>query len=252
MSDPLRIPLPGLAVGSLDLSEETARYVASVHRLSVGAELSFFDPERCLRGKGRVERATKGRVVVAVEEVSPGVSNAMPVWLFQALGKGEKPDEAVRDATVLGASHVVFVTSERSIVRQVSDSKSDRLLRIAIEAARQCGRDDLPRLVGALDFESAMMLRPLDTALAFALDERRESLLDVLGEWKGDWELSLWIGPEGGFSGTEVKRLLDGGARVASLGPLVLRTEVAVTVALGVVRQAALRGVGSRPGPGPG
>lgn len=241
MSVPLRVPLFGVEPGLVELPEETARYVASVHRLGVGAELSLFDPARVLRGSGTIERMHKGRVFVHVDEVQPGVSNAMPVCLFQSLGKGEKPDQAVRDATVLGATHVVFVATERSVVRQVSESKNDRLERIAVEAARQCGRDDLPVVVGALAFEEALEVRPLSSAIAFALDVRATSFLDALGDWSGERELSLWIGPEGGFSKAEVGRLFEGGARLASLGPLVLRTEVAVTVALGVARQLASR-----------
>lgn len=241
----LRVPVSGLALGALRLSEDTSKYVTKVHRVRMDARLRLFDPELGLEGEGVVESADSRQVVVRVEVVRPAPENGLRVTLLQALGKGDKPERALSDATVLGAERVVLVETERTIVKSVGDARSERHRRVAVEAARQCGRGRLPEVEGPLAFDEAVTL-PLDRRFVFAWRPEAQPLLRALEGWLESESLGLLIGPEGGLSDSEVELAIEHGYEPVSLGPLVLRTETAATVALGVVRAFAdVRGFGA-------
>ena len=137
-------------------------------------------------------------------------------------------DLAVRQAVELGAARILPVITERSVVDRLN---RERLGRIAVEAAEQCGRLDVPEVA------------PL------------APLRDLLGEWPAERPLAachpgggkmqagpppggLLLGPEGGFAAAELDALAETGfVRLVDLGPRILRAETAVVAALSM-RQA--------------
>lgn len=239
MKPPLRVPSFDLHEGLHRLAEETARYVAKVHRARPGDELRVFDPGARLEADGVVVEVQRESVIVRLAGLRQIEPQGMPVTLLQALGKGDKPEQVIEDATVLGAERVVLVQTERSVVRDTSSDRARRWHRISVEAARQSGRGDLPELVGPVSLAEALdadrARDPEALRLVFAWHERTRPLLDVLPDW-GARPLSLLVGPEGGLSAREVEGAVEAGFVPVGLGPLVLRTETAATVALGVAR----------------
>ncbi len=242
MTRSLRVPLAPLVSGRTVLDEATGRYVARVHRLRVGDPFVAFDPEAGTEASCTVESDRLPDVLVSVGEVRP--THARPSWdvtLLQAVGKGDKPDQVVRDATVLGARRVVLVHTERTVARAEGANKRERERRIAVEAARQSGRGDVPEVLGPLALEDALggelsstTTKPLGLVLCFREDS--EPLLTRLSAWERGRPLRVLVGPEGGFSPVEVEAAVLAGYLPTSLGAFVLRTETAATVALGVVQ----------------
>ncbi len=247
---PLRVPTSNLASGLTTLGAEPSHYVSRVHRRSVGETILLFDPTEGTEAVAEIV-ALQGKLVTCmVAEVRPGVRRGIAgLHLVQGLGKGNKPDQVVRDGVVLGAQSIRFVVSDRSVV-QTSDrdeAKLSRLVRIATEAARQCGRSDLPRIELAASFGDALtwgtgssrpnLTEAMGEKLALVLQPGDEIPLveSILGDHLAECaalEVSIWVGPEGGFSDAELVMLTSRGARVASLGDLVLRTELAAIVAM--------------------
>jgi 16S rRNA (uracil1498-N3)-methyltransferase len=236
------VPLAPLVPGRKVLDEGTGRYVARVHRLRVGDAFVGFDPEAGTEASCTVESDRLPDVEVSVGDVSP--SRARPAWdvtLLQAVGKGDKPDQVVRDATVLGARRVVLVHTERTVARAEGAHKRERERRIAVEAARQSGRGDVPEILGPVSLEDALSgdFSPTTTkslGLVLCFREDSEPLLTRLATWQSGRPLSVLVGPEGGFSPVEVEQATLAGFLPTSLGAFVLRTETAATVALGVVQ----------------
>ncbi len=242
MTRPLRVPLAPLAAGSTVLDEATGRYVARVHRLRVGDVFVGFDPEAGTEAPCTIQSDRLPDVEVSVGEVH--ASRSRPWWdvtLLQGVGKGDKPDQVVRDATVLGARRVVLVHTERTVARAEGAHKRERERRIAVEAARQSGRGDVPEVLGPLALSDALAGESssrTDSSLGLVLCFREESapLLDRLATWKPGQRLAVLVGPEGGFSSDEIAAAVNAGYLPTSLGAFVLRTETAATVALGVVQ----------------
>lgn len=238
MKPELRVPVDNLCLGENVLSAEAARYVVKVHRLSVGDKIHLFDPVSGKEALGFVATARLPSICVQVqEEPRQALRKNMPVTLIQAVAKGDKPEQAVRDATALGVEHVAFAVTTRSVPRGGSEGKAGRLGRVAAQVARQCGRADLPILeMPALLGEtlSGPLLRP--HRIVCGLTEGSVPLLDAVTGAQLREGVTLLVGPEGGFSAEEMRLAIDSGFRVASLGPFVLRSETACTVALAVLR----------------
>ncbi len=236
------MPCETLARGELSLPEDTSRYVVKVHRLAAGDEISLFDPMQALEAEARVVSARLPSVVVLVEdEPRRAETFNLPVHLLQAVGKGDKPEQAVRDAVTFGATRVSFVHTERGVAKSSSDHKQERLLRVAAQVARQCGRADLPRLDAPRPLSDVLSELPEEgLRLVCAWADDAVPLLRVATPELIRTGVTVLIGPEGGLDEDELRQARSAGFSVIDLGPYVLRTEVACSMVLGCLRAGAL------------
>lgn len=239
MSQPLlRVPLGPLAPGLVALPPETARYLTRVHRLRPGDRFLAFDPERALEAEATLASADRGGVAASLEAVR--AASLIPrrrVTLIQCVGKGDKLDAVVRDATELGATRVIPALSARCVARPAAD-RAARWRRIAVEAARQCGRGDAPVVEAPAPLADA--IERVRGAAGACLDPRGEM---PLGAWLREVthaadverELAFVVGPEGGLSEDEVEACAGAGFARVRLGRLTLRTETVCAAVLGAL-----------------
>lgn len=245
----LRVPVVPLREGRSALDEPTSRYLVRVHRMRAGDRFFAFDPESALEGDARIVSDRLPHAEIEIDSVRATTARpARRTTLLQAVGKGDKPEQVVRDATVLGATRVVFVETERCVARASGEGKKVRERRVAVEAARQAGRGDLPELLGPTSLPEAFALvADAPRKLVFCWHPESRAVFDALEGWSEEEELVLLIGPEGGLAPEEIEAARGAGFAPVSLGPFVLRTETAATVALGVVQSyAAARSSTSR------
>ena len=236
MPKPLRIPFDGLAPGVSPLGAPLGRYVTRVHRLGAGARLCLFDPETGLEADGELVDGPAPEVWCRIGVPRPSGYRPLPVHLLQGLGKADKPDEVIRAATALGVASVHLVQTERSVSRLTAERGSSRLerwRRIAIEAARQSGRGDIPALAGPSPLPEA--LAAVGAATRVTLAASSEPLFFRLARWRGEEPLALLVGPEGGLDPAERDLAESVGFLPASLGSTTLRTELAGVAALGAL-----------------
>lgn len=231
----LRVATAGLTSGEHVLSGDEAHYVHRIHRCQVGDELQLFDPEGEVEAHAVIEGVTGNRVVCRVLHVTQATRRGVDgLRLIQGLGKGDKAEQVVKHAVALGAQSVELVACERSVSRPTERdaTKEERLRRVAIDVARQCGRSTIPHvglnapwpsvLAHACKIGDVVALHPDGSNVSL---ERTLSLLSPS-------VVTIAVGPEGGFSAREVSALNEHGAHFASLGELVLRTELAAVAAL--------------------
>ena len=184
------------------------------------------------------DRSVQGKVVRCREcERKVGVQ----IGLFQALPKGaRKLNFVLQRGTEIGLSEIGFFSSGRSVPRirgsERQEEKSKRWRRIATEAAKQCRRVTLPeiRLFGGLR-EVLDYCRGYDLFLIAWEGEEHTRLRDALKGAEGVDRVALITGPEGGFEREEVRLAERHGAKVFSLGKLILRSEFAGIVAASMV-----------------
>lgn len=235
----LRVPVEGLAQGEIALDAEASRYVARVHRKQPGDLCLLFDPARGLEAEATIVRTERDRVICHVQALRPATRRpSRPIALLQGIGKGEKLDAIVRDATELGATEIVTVESARTIVRlgDKAASRIERWRRIAVEAARQCGRGDIPSITGPLGWAEAMRAYGDSLALKLCFWERAtEPAGPHLRALSPGRAVALAIGPEGGLDESEVEEARKNGFHIVSLGPLTLRTETVAAASLGAI-----------------
>lgn len=242
----LRVPVEGLEPGQRELTGAAARYIQRVHRLGPGDLLLLFDPLLGLEADAQIMACAAGSVTCEIAAVRPSSYRAVPICLLQALAKGAKPDSTIAEATALGVERIVFLESERVVVRLEQErgaARRGRWQRIAMEAARQCGRGNLPAIQGPLPLPD--VLAQTTDLWRLQLSPHGAPLLGQLAEWRVGQGVALLVGPEGGLSPSEVAQAEAAGFRPASLGRTTLRTELAGVAALGaLVAFGALRGIG--------
>ncbi len=230
------------------LDEATSKYVVRVRRLRRGDALILFDPETALEASATLLEDSPQRCRVESAAPQPSCAGSgTELVLVQGAGKGEKLDLVVRDATALGVTRLVVLEAERS-VRRLAASPGDKLQRwrrISVEAARQCGRGDTPRLEFATNLVDVVAaLHP--QVRVWMLDPRGEAHLAELLLGTGPaTALAICVGPEGGWSPHEVDGARGRGGLLVRAWPHVLRTETAATAALGAI--SALRGITTAP-----
>jgi 16S rRNA (uracil1498-N3)-methyltransferase len=241
----LRIPSQNLLPGRRTLVGPDAHYVGRVLRCRVGDELLMFDPEAATEAPARVLALDASSVVCELGEVRVASRlGAGFVHLVQALGKGDKPEDSLRAAVALGVGAVTFVESARSVskISGREGNKRERLNKVALEAARQSLRGDVPRVRGPMawsDITRERLSTRSDEVLRLVLHPGSGSV-PLLQALEMRPEIEVWVGPEGGFDEAELAQLSESGARFVGLGPLVQRTELAAVSTCAVVLAWAL------------
>ncbi len=207
-------------------SEAQAHYLANVLRLAAGAAIAVFNGQDG-EWLARIGALRRGRAVLAVErELRPQRASRELVLAFAPL-KRDATDLVVRQATELGVTSLLPVTTLRTNAARINE---DRLAAITREAAEQCERLDLPRLAPLTDLAGLLAAWPPSRPLAVALERTRPA--PPAGEAR-----ALLIGPEGGFAAAETDALRRAGfVRPISLGPLILRAETAAIAGLALLQ----------------
>ena len=240
MARHVRVPLEGLRAGEQRLSGAPARYLTRVLRLREGAVVTAFDPSARLEAEMTLLGVDgDGARVRFAEPVPARLVGLTGVTLIQCAGKGDKVDEVVRAATALGASAIVIAQSERTVARGApSQERRERLHAIALDAARQSGRGDLPELRGPLPLADVLSEWTRAPSLKLCLEPAASlSFGRALAE-RGARDLALLVGPEGGFASDERAAAEAAGFVLVRLGSLVLRTELAGAAAVAAVLAA--------------
>ena len=163
------------------------------------------------------------------------------VTVWQALPKGEKLDSIIQKSVECGACGIALFESERCIVRMKDgDRKGDRRNRIALEAAKQCGRGMIPKVEPPVSFIQAIReASKADLAIFCYEGAGTETLPRILkrfcGESRGERipTISVMVGSEGGFSKAEAEQARAAGMYLTGLGKRILRTETAAAFVLG-------------------
>lgn len=222
---------------------EKARYLQTVLRCRHGEKLYIHD-DKGNAYSSQITAVTAREVTVELlEKTDHQAESPLRITLLQGLLKGEKMDLVIQKATELGVLEIVPVVTERSQVRKTR--KIGRWMKIAEEAARQSGRNSVPLVREAVDFGEIPDTSSEEGIIFW--EQGGDSFSDALARFKGRACISLFTGPEGGFSEKEVVAAAGKGFLRASLGRRILRAETA-SVAAVAVAQFALGDMGISPG----
>jgi 16S rRNA (uracil1498-N3)-methyltransferase len=185
---------------------------------------------------------------------------ALPVTLLLSVFKFDRMEWAIEKAVELGCSRIVPILAERTEkhLAQAAQKRAERWRRLALEAAKQSRRSDLPEIgeptrLAEILARDGTATRNQDSfpkgitasgPLHILLSETEEDqpLLRILQQNASQAEVGgimLAVGPEGGWTAAEVALFTRAGWHSASLGPRILRVETAVIAALAVVNACA-------------
>ncbi|MCC7519643.1 MAG: 16S rRNA (uracil(1498)-N(3))-methyltransferase [Verrucomicrobiae bacterium] len=212
------------------------RHCRTVLRAGVGAKIAIFDGEGT-EALVEIREADEKAARYAILQQSRTPPPPHRVTLVQALPRNRVMDFIIQKATELGVREIFPVLSERSVVRpspEDADARVARWRELAIEAAKQCGLNWLPRIHYPCSARAAAgQRRDHDLALFGSLQPDARPLWRYLtGVRPAGLCAMLAIGPEGDFTPAEMGVFRSEGFLPLSLGPLVLRCDTAAVYAL--------------------
>jgi len=236
---------PSLDAGdeTVVLPREEAEHLSRVLRLGVGDTVSVFDG-RGHEFSARVVSAGRRDVrVQLVSRVEPAAEPSVALTLAQAVIKGDKMDDIVRDAVMLGVAAVqplVTARTESTVAALTTGSRLDRWRRVALASVKQSRRAVLPDVRRPLTLESFLQDPQSDMSLmlvepgAPGVDDA-EPLSAFQGR-PAPQDATVFVGPEGGWTAEEVAAARSRGVRLVTLGHRTLRADATPVAAISVLQ----------------
>ena len=233
---------------TIELPEDEAAHLTRVLRMAAGSHIRIFNG-RGDEWEARVEDVAKRRVTVRlVNRVVPRPEASVAITLAVAVLKGEKFDDIIRDAVMLGVATIEPIITTRTEVAIQSIEKSARISRwqrIAVASAKQCGRAVVPDVRPARLFDEAIAsmsgtaatsgTNGLNATVMLVEPSAGQQVL-TLRELPRRDHLAVLVGPEGGWTEQEVRRARETGAMLLTLGTQTLRADAVPIVALTALR----------------
>jgi len=196
-----------------------------VLRLKVGAVLRLFDGMG-LEYEAHLHTVSKRESTAIVStSVTNDTESPLSITLIQGISRGERMDYTLQKAVELGVNRIVPVITARCNV-QLSGQRADKKLGhwhgVIVSACEQSGRQYLPTLDAITTFDE--MLNEFKSGSRLILEPTAQQGFMAL---QAQTEISLLIGPEGGFTEVEVAEATNEGFEAIQFGPRILRTETA-------------------------
>lgn len=231
------VPPECITGGKIVIRGGELHHARDVMRHAAGDAIVIFDGT----GKeyhGVIQESGKEQMTVTIKKTVEKKSGGCRLILIQALPKSDRMDLIVEKATELGVERVIPVTTERTVVRlntKKENLKVERWRKIALIAAKQCGRTTIPEVLPITGFEESLKaLNDSEIKIIPCLYENTKTLKEVLRETKGR-SAAVFIGPEGDFTEKEIDDAKAAGVIPVCLGPEVLRSETAAICALSIL-----------------
>ncbi len=249
-----------LRVGPVELDRDEAHHARDVLRLGVGDAVELFDDHGAV-ARGVIERCDAAAVLARVDHVEHRPA-AIGLTIASAVPKGDRAEWMVEKLSELGVDRFIPLATARSVVLPAGKNKRDRWQRIATEAAKQSRRAGVMRINELTELARLLTPSPdtpgkgwgegsvwsyLDT------DPMAQSLLDHLQFQISDLksQITLLIGPEGGWTADETALMRDRGLTGVKLTATILRVETAAVSAAAIVATWLARGVPREHRPAP-
>jgi 16S rRNA (uracil1498-N3)-methyltransferase len=226
---------------TVQLPHDEGEHLTRVLRLGVGDTVSVFDG----RGREFVAKVTNvARRDVRVQILSPlepAEECTVPLTLAQAVLKGDKMDDVIRDAVMMGVAAVQPIVSHRTettVAALLRGSRVERWQRVALASVKQSRRATLPEIRMPLTLETylsdppaALRLMPVEPATGVDAVS-----LSTLQREPPPQDAALIVGPEGGWTVEECRMAIAAGVRPVTLGHRTLRADAVPVAAISVLQ----------------
>lgn len=219
------------------ITGDDIKHISKVLRKSIGDILIVSDGYG-MEYEVKISQLDKEKLYADILQKTQAKIQTLEVTLYQALPKLDKMDTIIQKCTELGITKIVPYISEFTVItidEKKSDKKTERWRKIALEACKQCGRSVIPDVTPIHSFEDMLSEQQHYDIGIFAYEKENSSVKKLLKENSESKRISIIIGPEGGFSKEEARKIVEYGAKSVGLGPRILRTETAGMVVLCII-----------------
>lgn len=218
----------------IDLDKNQSHYLNRVLRLKINDQVKIFGENGEYLCK--VSNISKNHTTLAIiEKIREYQQSSTKITLAFAPTKGLGASFVVQKACELGVVSIIPIKTERSVVKSVN---LEKLEKVAIEAAEQSERMDIPHIEEMQSLEE-MVESNSDKKLLFCYERSEKAETPDL---TADDQVLIVIGPEGGFDEQEVKFLkLKQNVYTLRLSDYILKAETACIAAVSIISNAIER-----------
>lgn len=176
-----------------------------------------------------------------IEYVEANVSSYRTI-LVQSLLKGEKLEWVLQKATELNVDTIYLVSTANCVAKyddKKLQSKVSRWEKIMLEAAQQCGRNQLPTLVVGETLSQVLTIEADALKLVAYENEDGHTIKNALQSVHTNQTITdilICVGPEGGYQEKEINAIIESGGKSVSLGTTILRAETAAIGSLAMIQ----------------
>ena len=213
---------------------DTAHHLTRVLRLKTGDKIIVFDQSGYEWDAKIINKKRKSVEIELLDCHKPDVESPVNITLLQSISRSHRMDLVMQKATELGVNSIVPMLTKNMVVKlnaKNTQKKMNHWEKITISAAEQSGRVHLPELLEP---------RELSEDLLNEYKKEASFFLDTTGSenFSGNIikNISIAIGPEGGFNRDEKNMAEKSGYRIIKTGPRLLRTETAPIMALSILQ----------------
>lgn len=225
---------------------QDVNHIKKVLRGKIGDELQICNSQNGENFLCEIENINNEDILCKIKEkIEEKVESNIEVTIFQGLPKSDKMEYIIQKSVELGVYDITPVEMKRCVVKLDEKDKNKKVLRwqkISEVAAKQCGRDIIPKINNVINIENVCdLIQKYDIVLVAYENEKENTLKEQIRNIKetiiqdkneSNIKIGIVIGPEGGLDIKEVGKMHENEAKIITLGKRILRTE---TVALNVL-----------------
>lgn len=228
-----------IAPGFISITGDDVHHIKKVLRLSPGDNITICDckgNDYSVTIESIKDHCVETRIINTEKSIT---EPPVDVTIYQGLPKSDKMDFIIQKSIELGVKKIVPVITERTIVKFNSDkdkqNKVTRWQKISLEAAKQCNRGIIPEIGLPVSFEKALAMSQQDDLAIIPYENETVNRLKRILLKQYINRISIFIGPEGGFTEREIQKAGNMGVTPVTLGPRILRTETAGVAVLAML-----------------
>lgn len=231
----------------IHITGSDVNHIQKVLRAKIGNTLDIGNTDTEENYICEIENFQKDEIVCIIKQkIQKQTEPEIKVTVFQGLPKADKMELIIQKSVELGVYDIVPVEMKRSVVKLTEKDKSkkqERWQKIAEVAAKQCGRDRIPR-IRPIQNNQTIIQEITNYQVVLVAYEKEENYtlrqeIERLKQWQQqngkNLTIAIVIGPEGGLAQEEVEGLVNHGAKSITLGKRILRTETVALMMLSVV-----------------
>ncbi|PYE33772.1 16S rRNA m(3)U-1498 methyltransferase [Idiomarina fontislapidosi] len=230
-------PEPLSVNSTITLSDDAFQHTVKVLRMQEGQALELFCNDDFNYSAALTSVAKKHAQVEIIDAQANTSESPLYVHLGQVVSRGDRMDFALQKSVELGVNAITPLFSERCGVKLNGDrleKKQQQWQKIVISACEQSGRSRVPTVHPAVSIDD--FVQQAFDGLRLTLDPYAHIPLHQIHGANAAQRIQLIIGPEGGFTDTEVDRAREHQFKPIRLGPRILRTETAAMTALTAIQ----------------
>lgn len=213
------------------------KHISNVLRMKIGEEILVTNKKTSETYKCSIKNINKDEVeCVIIEEKIESTELSVKVDLYQGIPKSDKMEAIIQKSVELGVN-TIFPVNMKNCIAKIKDEnkKQERWQKISESAAKQSKRNIIPSIEKSVNIDFICNnIKNYDLVIIAYENEENITIKDILKENKTE-KIAIVVGPEGGLTEKEVDKLINSGAKVATLGKRILRTETAPITMLSMI-----------------